>query len=800
MYYQESKTPHEKERKLIKICTNLAGIAIEQRNREEALHQSEERYRILYEDNPTMYFTVSVTGKVLSVNQFGAHQLGYTVEELVGQSVLSVFFSQDQDHVKNQMKHCLQFPHEIGHWEARKVRKDGSLLWVKETVRVVNWAQEQPVLLIVCEDITEQKHVQQVLQSSEKAIRELYEVTASPIPTFEHRIRALLDVGCRRFNLSMGLLTRQCGDKLQVQYAHPQQGFIREGAVVPVCDTFCSHALRSPDPIMIARASESEWESDPGYTNLGLEAYFGTRVLVDNQIYGTLCFVGKNPHIEKFTEADTDFLMLMARWVEEELERDHTEEALRINEQSIRDLYEVTSSREMSFDQKVQALMQLGCRRFQLPIGVLTCLEGQNLKIKASYGSTGEFPPGSYTSIQNTLCQQTLQADGPVIFERVDETPYSASTFSRGKKVHTYMGTPLRVGKALFGTFCFLSPDEIPTQYSKADRNFLQLMAQWLGNEMERQQDESSNRNMNLALSKAMPGITKLNKDGRYVEVNSEYAKMLGYQPSELIGVSWEQSVYSADLPIPYAAYQTMLKEGQSEFECRAVRKDGSIFYKHVMLVKAFNHQGQHIGHHCFMRDITDRKYSEEALRESEGRLQSILDNSSTVIYVKDLEGKYLLINRKYETIFNLTRESVKGKTDFDIFPHDIAKAFSENDHKVIQLREPMEREEVAPHQDGLHTYNSNKFLLQHADGTPYALCGISTDISQRKEAEKNTRLHKHILESSPNGILITDFQQPDNPVIFCNAAFERLPVIPLMKFKERIVGSFRELKPPRRD
>ena len=250
---------------------------------------------------------------------------------------------------------------------------------------------------------------------------------------------------------------------------------------------------------------------------------------------------------------------------------------------------------------------------------------------------------------------------------------------------------------------------------------------------------------------------------------------MLGYHPSELLGESWEISVFAKDLPIPKAAYQTMLEDGQSEFESRAVRKDGSIFYKHVMLVKELDQQGNHVGHHCFMRDITDRKFSEEALRESEGRLQAILDNSSAVIYVKDLDGKYLLVNRKFETLFNLTRESVKGKTDLDIFPYETAKAFRENDQKVIQFKKPLEREEVVPHPDGLHTYISNKFLLRHADGTPYAICGVSTDISQRKEAEQNTRLHNHILESSPNGILITDFQQPDNPVIFCNAAFEKI-------------------------
>jgi len=393
--------------------------------------------------------------------------------------------------------------------------------------------------------------------------------------------------------------------------------------------------------------------------------------------------------------------------------------------------------------------------------------------VVAAYGSVQEFPIGASASVSATLCKQTLDADQPVAFERVDETLDQAYTFAGNKKIRTYIGTPVRVGKRLFGTFCFLSTEGEKNRYSKADTNFLQLIAQWLGNELERQQDEASIRNINLALSKAMPAISKLNKNGQYVEVNAAYAKMLGYEPSELIGLSWEQTIYPEDLPIPLTAHQTMLDKGQSEFESRAFRKNGSVFYTHVLLVKEFDLHGNYVGNHCFMRDITDRKVSEEALRDSEGRLQAILDNSSAVIYVKDLQGQYLLINRKFETLFHLTRASVKGKTDFDIFPHEIAKAFRENDQKVLESGEPSEWEEVAPHEDGLHTYISNKFLLQHADGTPYALGGISTDITQRKEAEKDTRLHNHILRSSPNGILITDCQQPDNPIIFCNVAFE---------------------------
>ena len=508
------------------------------------------------------------------------------------------------------MEQCLKNPEQIGRWEFRKTRKDGSILWVRETVRVVKLALDQPVLFIVCEDITDQKKFEEALHASKEAMRELYDVTSSPSATFESRIRGLLDLGCRQFGLSMGLLTRHHKDTLIVHYAHPSDGFIEEGSLVPSCDSFCQQALESPEPVMIKHASASEWKQHPGFTTLGLQSYLGMRVLVGKEIFGTLCFLSMEPHQGPFSATDKDFLM---------------------------------------------------------------------------------------------------------------------------------------------------------------------LMAQWVGNELTRQQDQASIRNINLALSKAMPAISRLNKEGQYVEVNTAYAKMLGYEPSDLIGLSWEQTVFPEDMPIPVAAFQTMLDTGQSEFESRAIRKDGSVFYKHVLLIKEFDLHGNHVGHHCFMRDITERKISEDALRESEGRLQAILDNSSAVIYVKDLQGNYLLINRKYENLFKLARESIRGKTDFDIFPHEIAKAFRDNDEIVLQRGEPLEWEEVAPHEDGLHTYISNKFLLRHDDGTPYALCGISTDITQRKEAERNTRLHNHILESSPNGILITDWQQPDNPIIFCNAAFEKI-------------------------
>jgi PAS domain S-box-containing protein len=120
--------------------------------------------------------------------------------------------------------------------------------------------------------------------------------------------------------------------------------------------------------------------------------------------------------------------------------------------------------------------------------------------------------------------------------------------------------------------------------------------------------------------------------------------------------------------------------------------------------------------------------------------LQSFVDNSTTVIYVKDAEGRYLLINREYEKIFHVTREEFVGRTDYEMFEPAVAQAFRENDLEVMRRNEPIEFEETAPLDDGLHTYISIKFPLRDEHGTPEGVCGISTDITQRLAAERQMR------------------------------------------------------------
>ncbi|MFI6353592.1 ATP-binding protein [Streptomyces sp. NPDC050743] len=132
---------------------------------------------------------------------------------------------------------------------------------------------------------------------------------------------------------------------------------------------------------------------------------------------------------------------------------------------------------------------------------------------------------------------------------------------------------------------------------------------------------------------------------------------------------------------------------------------------------------------------------AERALRESEKRLQEMADNVTALMYLKRLDGRYVFINRHYERVLGIRRESAIGKTDFDLWPSPIASIYRSDDRVVQNSGNPMEFEEPIPSaHDGWGMWLSLKFPIFDADGSLYGVGGISTDISERNRAEAAVR------------------------------------------------------------
>lgn len=130
---------------------------------ERLLRNNENKYRLLYDENPSMFFTIDDKGIILSVNKYGAEELGYTVGELAGTSVFKLSHESFKHQAEENLQEWLARPEEVHRWEQQKICKDGKVLWVRETIRVFTDDAGKRNIFIVCEDITETRKLSEML-------------------------------------------------------------------------------------------------------------------------------------------------------------------------------------------------------------------------------------------------------------------------------------------------------------------------------------------------------------------------------------------------------------------------------------------------------------------------------------------------------------------------------------------------------------------------------------------------------------------------------------------------------------
>ncbi|HSQ20744.1 MAG TPA: PAS domain S-box protein, partial [Blastocatellia bacterium] len=224
--------------------------------------------------------------------------------------------------------------------------------------------------------------------------------------------------------------------------------------------------------------------------------------------------------------------------------------------------------------------------------------------------------------------------------------------------------------------------------------------------------------------------------DGKLIYANRAWCEALGYSADEVPQLSIFDIVHPSSRSHCHEMFSRVMSgENVVHIEATFVTREGSRIKVEGSSSCRFK-DGKPVATRSIFRDVTERKRAEEALKQSERQLQAILDNSTTLVYVKDYWGRYILINSRFESLFHVSKDLVVGKNDFDIFPKEMAEAFRANDLKVFEARTQLEWEEIAPQDDGPHTYLSVKFPLFDSKGAPYAVCGISTDITDRKRME----------------------------------------------------------------
>ena len=187
----------------------------------------------------------------------------------------------------------------------------------------------------------------------------------------------------------------------------------------------------------------------------------------------------------------------------------------------------------------------------------------------------------------------------------------------------------------------------------------------------------------------------------------------------------------------------------------------------------AFDAQGRLTRFIGIVLDVSERRLGEERRRQSEEMLATILDNVAAHIYIKDRDYRYTYANREVCRLFGAEREDIVGRSDDAYFDAPTVAALRNSDRRVIEGGERVEIEETNGERGSgqLRSYLTIKLPLRRQDGSIYALCGISTDITERMRAEEQLRMLSTAVEQNPASIVLTDL---DAHILYVNEAFER--------------------------
>lgn len=159
-------------------------------------------------------------------------------------------------------------------------------------------------------------------------------------------------------------------------------------------------------------------------------------------------------------------------------------------------------------------------------------------------------------------------------------------------------------------------------------------------------------------------------------------------------------------------------------------------------------------------KQFQETKFAYTLLAENKTMLQSIIDNTSNPIFIKKLNGEYLLVNKQYEALFQLTSKEIIGKTDHDFLPKETADTYRHSDLEVVKALKELKFEETIQQSDGVHTYLAVKFPLYDTRGKVYAVGGISIDITERKKTEESIKAGDKFFNMSINIMAIASHEK----------------------------------------
>jgi len=560
---------------------------------QEALQRNEQRYRAMYDDNPSMYFTLDGEGTVINVNTFGAEQLGYTPDQLIGQPVLDIVYSEDRQTVMGHLATCLAKPGEVCRWEFRKVCADGRVIWVKETTRSVPGNDGQWMVLIVCEEITRRKQIE-ALQYLQRTVLEKVAV-GSPLSgtlntlcsMVEHMVPGSIvsvllvdaDAGCLRFAAGPSVpreLAVSLDGLVPAEGAGPCANTILKGKWTVVEDISTDPMCANVRGLMQKYGITTSW-SVPIVSQ-------GKRVL-GSFFMAHLSSINLNTVHEEVLET-ASYLAGIA------VQRTYAEQELRRSEEKFRQLVETT--RDWVWEMDENATYTYASPRVRDILGY----QPEEVVGKTPFEL---MPPEEAERVAGIF--------SPIVAAR---EPFSLlENINRHKDGRLFVletsGTPVFDDQGVFHGYRGMDRDV--TQRKEAEAAL-----------------RASEQRYRSIFDNAAVGIAHVDLDGRFLQANAALCKIFGYSSGELSNLRFIDVTHPNDRRASIRSAKKLILGGVNKmaFDKRYVCKDGAQVLCRVSVTMVGRPSGREKYFVAILEDITDQMRAQEQARQHQEELAHV--------------------------------------------------------------------------------------------------------------------------------------------------------------------------------
>ncbi|MBV8314994.1 MAG: PAS domain S-box protein, partial [Planctomycetaceae bacterium] len=411
----------------------------------------------------------------------------------------------------------------------------------------------------------------------------------------------------------------------------------------------------------------------------------------------------------------------------------------------------------------------------QLLLGEFTA-EGTAPRVTHAYSGPGILPgPQGFLFGESSPYVTLLRGGEPVVFSRLpddlprDEARERADWPVQGLK--SLLAIPLIVGGTVVGLLAIAScrPDR---SWPEALTRRLRLLGGIFAAALQRQRAEEALREIEGRLARAEDSAlvmtTHVGLDGRWLKVPPTLCLLLGYTEEELLASSFKDVTHPDDFEADWSQHQRLIRGEVRSFdlEKRYIRKDGRIIWVYLNCSIVTDAGGQPVHFLAYLRDITERKRAEEALRESEERFRGTFENAAVGIAHADGEGRFLRVNEKLCDFVGYTRAELLARTFRDItYPEDLAASLERFNQLMRGELPSVSLEKRYLRKDGSLVWGHVSVSIQRdAAGKPAYAIAILQDISERKRAEEALRLANARLDLAVRGskIGIWENDMPD--------------------------------------